>query len=142
MVAIAMLLGTVTYQNVVTLPYYREQVAGLQSPLHTPSYFLSVSRSDIREIKASREDRLIGLTLSRNSDQALPFCRLELKDAGGTVVQSAVVEREPTGEVQVTIPVKRLSPGVYSLVVFGMNSPKGPPSGDVARYFFNFSYKP
>jgi len=141
MAAVALLVGTITYQNVVTLPQYREQVAGLQAPLHTSSYFLSVSRSDLKDITASRTDRLVGLTLSRSSDQTLPYCRVELKNAAGTVVQSAVVEREPGGEIQITIPVAALKPGMYSLDVTGMNSPSAVPSGDAAHYFFNFKYK-
>src|SRR6185295_18863596 len=59
------LLGVVSYQNVVVIPKYREQLAGLQAPVHTPSYFLSISRSDLKEVVASRTDRFVALTLSR-----------------------------------------------------------------------------
>jgi hypothetical protein len=137
-----MLLGVVGYQNAVLLPHYREQLLALQSPLHTPSYFLTVARGDSTEILASKGDRLVSLVLSRSSEQTSPYCRIDVKNAAGTVVQSAVVEREPGGEVQITIPVAALKPGTYSLDVAGLSSPSAVPSGEAAHYFFSFRYKP
>jgi len=141
MAAVALLVGVVTYQNVVVLPQYREQIAGSQGPQHTPSYFLNVARGDPQEIIASRRNQFIAFTLSRSSEQSLPYCRVQLKNAAGAVVQSAVIEREPGGEVQISIPVAALKPGVYSLDVTDMNSENAVPSGDTAHYYFNFRYK-
>jgi len=109
-----------------------------EAPQAAPWYFLSASRSEPQVIKAARRHRMVGLTLSKSSERSFPYYRCEVRDSAGRVVWSFVVPGPAQGgEIEILIPVSRLQPGDYVIVLAGLESASiGRAESNVARYPF------
>jgi len=136
--AVLLVVGVAGYQALSVVPHLRSELAAAEAPQAAPWYFLSVSRSEPQVIEASRKHRMIGLTLSRSSERSFPYYRCEVRDSAGRVVRSFVVSGPPKGgEIEILIPVSRLQPGDYVIVVAGLESwSSGRVQSDPARYPF------
>jgi len=136
--SLVLLIGLAAHQALIVVPRLRGELAEAEKPQAAPSHFLSVSRADAPVFPLSKRYRTLGLTLSRSSELSFAHYRCELREVEGRTVQSAVVPGPPEGEeLQILLPTSRLRPGVYEIVLAGLDSPGGPVAvPDLARYRF------
>jgi len=84
---------------------------------------LSVSRAAPQVVTVSKAQRQIGLTLSRSAAAPFTHYRCTLAQADGRAVLSAVLAAPAAGEeLQLLLPLARLAPADYVLMVAGMAS--------------------
>jgi hypothetical protein len=137
------LLALTVYQGLVALPRLKSEAARAESIQGVGWSFLSVSRAAPQVITVSRAQRHIGLTLSRSSTAAFAYYRCSLSKVDGGAILSAVVAAPPGGEeLQVLLPLSRLEPAEYVLVVGGMASAATDASQpEATRYHFALRYE-
>jgi hypothetical protein len=144
MAAGALLVGGLAYQSMVVVPSLRSELSRAQAPQAAGWHFLSISRAEPQVIVVSRDQRMLGLTLSKSSDRSFPRYRREVRDARDRVVESAVVGGPSKGEeLQVLLPVVHLPSGSYVVALAGLESPGdlGTAAGDVIRYHFTLRHE-
>lgn len=126
------------YQAVVVVPDLRRELASTQSPQAVRWEFLSVSRSSIPVVKVASRHQLLGLRLSKSSEATYADYLCELRDADDQPIQSALLPAPPPGEeLGLVLPLSGLQPGVYVLVLSGLDTPHGPVvAPELARYRF------
>ena len=127
----------IAYQNAVTIPDLRAQASQVDSIQPISSYFLTQTRGEPAKIHVAAGDRVVALTLSRSSDRSFAAYRCELRDGSDRVVQTVIVPRPTTEELELLLPVADLEPGDHVLVVEGLEDPaRAAASTPVARYAF------
>lgn len=122
--SLVLVAGGAAYQSLVTVPRLRAELAQLQAPQAASWFFLAVTRSAATRaettVEVPADQELIGLTLSRSDPRAFASYCVELRETGGARVFSSVVAGPGEGEeVQLVLPVARLVPGAYTLVLSG-----------------------
>jgi hypothetical protein len=108
-----------------------------------PWSFLSVSRAAPQVVTVSRAQRQIGLTLSRSAHTPFTHYRCTLAKADGRTVLSSVVAAPPAGEeLQLLLPLARLTSADYVLLVAGMASETADATDpQVTQYHFTLRYR-
>lgn len=135
--AMAASLCLIAYQNAVVIPDLKDQAGHAGSIQPVRSYFLTQTRGEPAEIQVTAGDRVVALTLSRSSDRSFAAYRCELRDDSDRVVQTVVVPRPTTEELELLLPVAGLSPGDHVLVVEGLEDlARASEATPVARYAF------
>jgi hypothetical protein len=136
--ALVLCAGLLAYQSLVVVPRLHRQAAEADAPQAVRSVFLTISRSDAQVVTVSPRDRRVELRLSGKADRAYPQYRVDVQDAKGTVVLTTVAPvPPPEEELQVLLPVHRLSPGAYVVVLAGLDPTGGRiVAPDLARYPF------
>lgn len=139
--AAAAALVLVVGASAIEIRRLRAELSAAEVPSAAAWSFLSVSRGEPEGITLGRDQRWLGLTLSRSAGDTHPFYRCEVQDAAGQVVVASVVPAPQRGqELQIVLPARRLTPGVHTLVLAGMNAPDGAvAAADIARYQFTLS---
>jgi hypothetical protein len=137
------LLVVAGYQAAIVAPRLKQEAARAESIQAVPWTFLSVSRAAPQVITVSRAERQVGITLSRSALASFTHYRCTLSKADGGAVLSAVVAAPPTGEeLQLLLPLARLTPSDYVLIVSGMASETADATDPQAtQYHFSLRYR-
>ena len=137
------LLVIAGYQAGIVAPRLKQAAARAESIQAVPWTFLSVSRAAPQLVTVSRVERQVGLTLSRSAAASFTHYRCTLSRADGGAVLSAVVAAPPSGEeLQLLLPLARLAPSDYVLIVSGMASETADATDPQAtRYHFSLRYR-
>ena len=121
--SILAVLGLTAYQGLVVLPRLQGELREADTIQPAPSYFLSVSRSEVPLVQVTAGQQLVVLTLSRSSERSFPYYLCEVRAAeGGTVSRAAVPGPPPGEELQILLPVQGIPAGSYALAVAGLES--------------------
>jgi hypothetical protein len=138
--AAALLLVTAgaAHQAFVVVPHLRGALDKAEAFQPAESYFLTVARSDVRQIALAKDRRMVGIALSRPVDRVFPYFRCEVRDNEGRVHLDTVVPDPANGrEIELLVPVWRLPAGFYVIVLSGLESADGPVVAPyLARYPF------
>jgi hypothetical protein len=120
--AAALLVAVAGYQT-IHVAGLRRELTSEQRLQAVPSYFVAVSRSEGPTIVASSRHRRIALRFSQSFERSFPFYRCGIRDAGGRVVTSDVLEAPASGdELEVLIPADGLTSGAYTVNLTGLES--------------------
>ena len=141
--ACAALLVMAVYQGAVVQPRLKQEAARADSIQAVPWTFLSVSRAAPQVVTVSKAQRQIGLTLSRSAAAPFTHYRCTLAQADGRAVLSAVLAAPAAGEeLQLLLPLARLAPADYVLMVAGMASETADATDpQITQYHFTLRYR-
>lgn len=130
--------GPAAYLALHELPRLRGELAQAEAIQAAPQYFITVSRSELPVVTASKTTRMVALTLSRGSEWSHPYYWCELVGPAGNVLFSADLKAPARGsELELLLPVTGLEPGSHSLALHGLDRPSGSVAArDFARYSF------
>jgi hypothetical protein len=137
---VALLVATVGYQNLVTIPQMKHEVAA-NSPQTLPTFSLTTSgtrgSADLTEI-AVRRSSPFGIYVDiPNSDKFASYsCEVRTR-AGSRKLNINVSAAQAKDAVQLFIPGGTLDAGQYDVIVLGNRSASGTPgSEEVVRHGF------
>jgi hypothetical protein len=134
----ALLLGVVMYQNLVTYPSLKNAVAELRTPQILPSVSLigSNSRGGSLPSVTVRAGQPFLLFVDIPSDKRLASYVAELQGPGGNREWSLTLPAQATKDtVPIRVPAGLKAAGTYTLIVRGLDSAGG--AVEVGRYPFN-----
>jgi hypothetical protein len=135
------LFAIVAYQNVVTIPGMRHDIARSSGPQAYAQHFLTQDRSPANNvIEVPRGADRVSMLFSKIPDRPARFYRCQLKDASGRNVSSFAVPAPEAEEWQLLLPVKDLSTGQYVLDVSTSDTPDGA-AQPLAQYHFQLVTK-
>ncbi|MGE5647625.1 MAG: zf-HC2 domain-containing protein [Acidobacteriota bacterium] len=121
--------------------YLLHQNAGLRAPQAYPAFVLhSVSRGDDQVLEAPRSSTFAGLTLDVPPGAGFAAYRCTLTDAGGEnkFTVEVAAPTDPSAPLNILLPIARLAPGRFTLVLSGMRDGTG---SELGRYPFLFKLK-
>ena len=136
--SILAVVGLTGYQSLIVMPRLRGELREARTIQPAPSYFLTVSRSEVPAVRVAAGQRVVVLTLSRSSGQSSPYYGCEVRGADGRTASRAVLPAPPRGEeLQILLPVQVMRPGRYVLAVAGLESPSSSePAAEPVLYHF------
>lgn len=123
------------YEGAVVIPRLRHS---LDSPVLLPAFELAgASRGAVPLIRVSSAAPFLPLSVDVPPDVQTPRYRCVLAKAGQPVFE--VTGPAPAGAQPITVlvPVDRISPGKYELIIYGVN---GPDNGRIASYPFQLEF--
>jgi hypothetical protein len=141
--AMAILLLTVAYQNIVSIPHMKTALSQASAPQTLPSFSLITdnSRGGAPLAVAVRSDKAFSLYFDIPPNDEFPLYTCELENESGISEFSLNVSREEAKEaVQLLIPPFRLRPGKHVLVVRGYGQRGQGSALEVARYPFTLDF--
>lgn len=144
--AFAALLMLVGYQNIVTIPRAKEEVARSAGQVFTSSFSLQKANTrggeevtiPIRPAESFALD--FDFTPSRTFESYV--CRLQ-DESGRSLLLVRVPGSSANKEAHLVVPARLVRPGKYHLVFFGAPGSQGqPPSDEVLRLSFAIEFLP
>jgi len=141
--ALAVLLGVVAYQSLVTIPNIKSEVSKAETPTSIASFSLlsGSSRGEASVPVTLKRDEPFTLYVDVPPQPAFPLYTLDVENASGALEFSlAVSAEEAKNTVQVFVPAARLAPGDYALVIRGAQSQPGGQGSEIGRSRFTLHY--
>jgi len=143
--ALLILLAIAGYQQMVTIPHIKSQLAQANAPRMLPGFSLIAAntRGETPVVVAVQPDQPFALYLDIRPDPTFSVYTCEVEDASGRPAFSLQVSAEEAkNTVQIFVPGSRLTPGPYVMVVRGIGAPREASSGgvEVMRSHFSFEY--
>jgi hypothetical protein len=130
--------GPAVYLALHKVPELERALANAEALQPAPSYFLTVSRSELPVVAVSKGESRVALTLSRSSDRSFPFYLCEVRDASDRIALSSVVPAAPQRENCSLLPTDPPA-GSPRHAVAGLESRTSrTPASDFTRYNFTF----
>jgi len=122
--AVAVLsLAAVVYLSTTVVPDLKRQMVDDRAPQVTSTHFLSVARSEPREIRVGARQRTVVLTLSLSGQERFRRYGIAIRDAADAVVVSRRVDGVASGrELSLLLPVANLKEGRYTLELSGIST--------------------
>ena len=136
-IAAAVLLAIVSYQNLVQIPALR---AGTLLVV-TPTMLKGQVRGAAASVPGARiavrsGETYVPVYMDLNPEKPFPYYRAELIGPSGQVMMHAVGEAPPHGTLEVELPVSKLPPGQYILLIRGEAGSGDPAGPEVDRFPF------
>ena len=138
---LAVLLLVIGYQNLVTLPMTKNELADLRVPQILPSASLVAARSDRVPVIAIRHDQSFLLFVDVPTESRFTSYLCELYSPSGALVWSLPVSTEAAkNTLPLHVPAGQRVFGRYSLAVSGVGA--SPDHALLARYSFDLQAQP
>jgi hypothetical protein len=141
--ALVVLLGWVGYQSLVVIPRMQSALSKANTPGSIASFSLlsGSSRGESSVPVVIRHDQAFTLYVDVPPQPAFPLYTLDVESASGASQFSVPVSAdEARNTVQVLVPVGRLAPGDYVMVIRGSASQAGSVATDIGRVRFSVKY--
>jgi len=138
--AAAAILAVVGYQNLVTIPHLKTEMAAATIPQALTSFNLTTSgsRSAIGPQLTVPGDKPFSFYIDIPASDSFAYYSAAVETESGARKFAVPVSREQAKEsVQILLPAKTLLPGNYVLVVRGQASSSPGPGTEIARYPFS-----
>jgi len=129
----ALLVAVVGYQNLVTVPGLRSEVAVAQTPQILNPIYLTVGRNrSLDKVVTIQHGHPLPLTLDISSESRFTSFVCELQSPSG-VIEGSLPISTGADAVTVLMPVRQGTSGVYQLVIYGVSGDSGTQRVEIER---------
>jgi hypothetical protein len=139
----AVLIGLLGYQSLVTIPRMKFALATAQAPSSVASFSLlsASSRGEASLPVAAKRNQPFTLYVDVPPQPSFPLYTLDVESANGAFAFSLpVTAEEAKNSVQVLVPKDRLAAGDYVMVIRGAASSTDAQGTEVGRARFSLTY--
>ena len=128
------LLFLIAYEELLRIPRFRRELAQATAPRAYPAFFLQpLARGGEQVLEVPKTAPFVGLSLDVPPGSAYRSFECDLR-GGGRLSIAVPATASPGASLNILIPVSRLQPGPYVLILRGRND--GSNAGELSRFDF------